>query len=251
MATIHTAEEYANIYKILQKHDNSKQIIDHIIKEILPKIDCNHFLDIGAGEGKITKEINQHFNNSLAIEPNPTYAHRLKAIDDLTVINQTFQETKLTEQHSFILCSHVLYHVDEKDWESFALSAYKALTPGGILMFVVPSNKGEHYKECISYNSQYKCYKILKAIADKHKINYTVDVTDAFYNTATLDEMYQICRFSILEDSFTYEMYQDLLKKDINLFNANVMDYAKSKYVNDSNYSLIIHPAFVSFYKPL
>ncbi|WP_192485256.1 MULTISPECIES: class I SAM-dependent methyltransferase [Cysteiniphilum] len=251
MATIHTAEQYANIYKILQKHDNSKQIIDHITKEILPTINCNRFLDIGAGEGKITKKISPHFNNTLAIEPNPTYASLLKSIDNLTVINQTFQEVKLTEQYNFILCSHVLYHVDEKDWDAFALKAYKALAPGGVLMFVVPSNKGEHYEKCISYNPQYKCYKLLKAIANKHRINYRLEITDAFYNTTTLDEMYQICRFSILEDSFTYEMYQELLQKGIEPFNADVMDYAKRKYVDDDHYSLIIHPAFISFHKPL
>ncbi|WP_116963610.1 class I SAM-dependent methyltransferase [Fastidiosibacter lacustris] len=249
MATIHTPKQYAEIYKILQKHDNSKQIITHIQNTILPYIEKQYFLDIGAGEGKITQHFISQFQNNTAIEPNSNYTKILQNFPQLTVINDIFQNTFLSHKYNFILCSHVMYHVAEQEWERFVLKAYDQLEEKGRLMFVVPSDQGVHYDKCISYNPYYKCYKLLKNIAHKYEIPYQVTIDKAFYNTETLEEMYQICRFSIVEDSFNYDMYQQLLNNGIAEFDRDVLNYAKSTKINDTLYSLVIHPAFVTLYK--
>lgn len=250
MATIHTPQQYAEIYQILQKHDNSRQIVDYIKQAILPEITPNAYLDIGAGEGKITRNLLQFFDQTTAVEPNPEYTNYLQKLPGLKVIDTLFQQVEMRDNFDFILCSHVMYHVAQDEWECFILKAYHQLKTGGKLMFVLPSDKGTHYRKCVQYNPNYLCYRLLTSIADRHRIPYNVHIDNARYTTKSLDEMYRICRFSILEDSFTLMRYQQLFNNGIGQFDKDVMDYAKTKQTNDGNYLLVLHPAFVVLDKP-
>lgn len=109
----------------------------------LPKKEA--FLDIGAGLGQLTIPLSRMFKNSLAVEPNTYYARKLQEkAPGLQIINEPLQKTRLgSRKFDFILCSHVLNFIPQKDWLKTIEKLYALLDEGGKLALVIQSPEGD------------------------------------------------------------------------------------------------------------
>ena len=104
-----------------------------------------YFLDIGAGGGDLTIPISQSFNETTVVEPNGRQASFLtRRCPHFTVYNDVWEKLDLgSMRYDLILCSHVLYYIDESHWLTTIEKMYAHLEDGGRIAIVLQSPIGE------------------------------------------------------------------------------------------------------------
>lgn len=129
--------------------NNQVNYINHKVIPFLHK--KNTLLDIGAGPGNTTKQIAKSFKEITTVDPIPDYAASFNELGFRTYINN-FEELKIGEQFNFILCSHVLYHIEQDKWNTFLNKFYQTIEDEGKGMLVLLAPKGKWYDFEVSLN---------------------------------------------------------------------------------------------------
>jgi SAM-dependent methyltransferase len=93
-----------------------------------------HFLDVGAGSGRLAASLSPFFVRTTVLEPGAAQARSLQTgFPHFRVLNSFFEQADLgDDRFDFILCSHVLYYVAELRWLAFAQKMVEHLGPGGV-----------------------------------------------------------------------------------------------------------------------
>jgi SAM-dependent methyltransferase len=104
-----------------------------------------YFLDIGAGGGDLTIPLSQSFNETAIVEPNGKQVSFLKRrCPHFKVYNDSWERADLgSRRYDFILCSHVLYYIEEGHWLTTIEKMYAHLEDGGRIAIVLQSPIGE------------------------------------------------------------------------------------------------------------
>jgi SAM-dependent methyltransferase len=104
-----------------------------------------YFLDIGAGGGSLTIPISQSFNETTVVEPNEKQASFLKRrCPHFKIYNDFWNKVNLgSTSYDFILCSHVLYYIEDGYWLTTIEKMYAHLEDGGRIAIVLQSPIGE------------------------------------------------------------------------------------------------------------
>lgn len=104
-----------------------------------------YFLDIGAGGGDLTIPISQSFEETTVVEPNEKQASFLKRrCPNFKIYNDFWEKVDLgSQRYDFILCSHVLYYIEEGHWMTTIEKMYVHLEEGGRIALVLQSPIGE------------------------------------------------------------------------------------------------------------
>jgi hypothetical protein len=91
-------------------------------------------IDVGAGSGKLTSWFTPYFARVIAIEPNPFLGAELRAVcPTAEILATTITATLPPAAGNFLLCSHVFYHIPEREWESNLRQLMSWLAPGGVM----------------------------------------------------------------------------------------------------------------------
>nr|QNO53977.1 hypothetical protein MMBEDHBC_00032 [Methanosarcinales archaeon ANME-1 ERB6] len=116
--------------------------IGEIIAELSHR---RYFLDIGAGGGDLTIPISQSFNATTVVEPTEKQASFLmRRCPHFKVYNDFWEKVNLgSKRYDFILCSHVLYYIEEDHWLTTIEKMYSHLEDGGRIVIVHQSPIGE------------------------------------------------------------------------------------------------------------
>lgn len=103
------------------------------------------FLDVGAGGGDLTIPLAQSFHETTIVEPNTAQVEFLRRrYPHFKLHNTTWADVELgADRYDFILCSHVLYYLDEADWIPAIDKMRAHLEPDGRLVIVLQSPIGE------------------------------------------------------------------------------------------------------------
>src|SRR5262245_27496992 len=92
-------------------------------------------VDWGAGGGRFTSLLLEHFQHVYAVEPNPGMSEVLATRCALAqVVDGTIMSTVLPTQVEVGLISHVFYHVPDDKWGAYTIHAAQQLTDNGILI---------------------------------------------------------------------------------------------------------------------
>lgn len=116
------------------------------IGEVIARLpDRQRFLDIGAGGGHLTIPVAQQFEKTTIVEPNTKQAERFcRQYPAFCVHNGSWTEVTLNDEcFDLILCSHVLYYIQEGAWMSTIKKMYRHLSPDGCIVIVVQAPLGE------------------------------------------------------------------------------------------------------------
>lgn len=111
-------EDYHRAFQCFLDHTDQK----HKAKEWLDKFVGNLprrriFVDAGAGNGKVTAWYTNHFEDTIALEPNPSLFDDLcEACPDAEVHPDTILGSKLKTDADFVLASHVFYYIPKEEW---------------------------------------------------------------------------------------------------------------------------------------
>jgi SAM-dependent methyltransferase len=92
-------------------------------------------LDAGAGNGQLTAWAADWFERVIAIEPNPALAADLvAALPSARLVLSTILDTPAElNPADFVLCSHVFYYIQPKEWLANLDRLLHWLAPGGVL----------------------------------------------------------------------------------------------------------------------
>jgi len=104
-----------------------------------------NLLDIGAGGGDLTIPIAQSFKETTIVEPNEKQAAFLRRrCPAFNIYNDLWEKIDLgSKRYDFILCSHVLYYIEEGRWLTAIEKMYSHLEDGGKIAIVLQSPIGE------------------------------------------------------------------------------------------------------------
>ncbi|WP_158006807.1 class I SAM-dependent methyltransferase [Piscirickettsia litoralis] len=184
----------------------------------------NNFLDIGAGPGKPLLALSPLFKSTLAIEPKQNYYDQLVK-KGVNVIQSNFQDTLLKRKFDLVLCCHMLYHVPIKEWPCFLEKLIHSIAADGIAIIIIGANRGKHAELCSSVNPNYQNSGPLKLYLDEKGCKYQTTQSYGNYTTDNFDDMYTICRFSVLEDALNHDQYSAMSKEEKLKLDSLIADY--------------------------
>ncbi|MGW7054234.1 class I SAM-dependent methyltransferase [Streptomyces sp. NPDC054887] len=96
------------------------------------------FLDVGAGEGVTTAHVGQHFERTVAVEPNPALGEKLRETCAYAhVVPETVERADFREEADLALLSHVLYYLPQDRWLPTVRRVLGWLAPGGTLLVML------------------------------------------------------------------------------------------------------------------
>lgn len=198
-----------------------------ILKKLLPYLsNFDAFLDVGPGNGKLTRWIGGKFKEITLIDPVPQVLEniRQKSYPSFTVLKKIcrpFLETILPKNYfDFILLSHVIYHFPEERWINALENAMSALKPEGTLAVVINSGLD---REKLGDNFNGKTYPIEKFLHQISRTNKKVEVflsKESFY-AKDLITMLHICGLHLHDTNgkATQEELENYIENNFSLGN--------------------------------
>ena len=118
--------------------DQKKKALEWLLKTIQLLPQRRYFIDAGAGNGLLTKELSPFFQKTEAIEPSTYLSSLLKqSIPDGSTHLCTIMEASPKLRADFLLCSHVLYYIPSNQWLAHIEKMVSWLAPGGHLVITM------------------------------------------------------------------------------------------------------------------
>lgn len=138
-----TSQEYTRAFQTFLAHTDQKdQAMAWLHREVSALGQRETAIDAGAGTGKLTAWLAEHFAFVTGIEPNPSLAKQFRsACLMIDLIQETILSAKPKAAADFILCSHVFYYLPRAEWEENLRRLISWLAPGGVLAICI-QNQG-------------------------------------------------------------------------------------------------------------
>ena len=192
------ADKYLDrIEKFIYSRTDEKKIVSGLIRDLIKNKSIENALDVGAGPGLITEPLYKASKNLTLIEMDAGYADTLrKKFPKANLRVGSFLNFNFRNEFDVILCSHVLYYVPEDRWPEIFKKFMSWMRPGGQLLCVINTDKGDWWKivnefkddlkaSCKFYYqpwSQFK--KILSTLGKVESHQYKYSVTYKDYDSA-------------------------------------------------------------------
>lgn len=178
---------------------------NHVLfTKVLPKIKyTNHFLDIGVGNGDLTKFFGQHFSKISVLDPSedalsnvPNFlgsnnASVIKIKD--SVLN--YPPEIFNEKYDFILLSHVLYYIPDTERLGLIKKLYSLLSDHGSLVAIYNSG-GERHSLCKNFNPNFNDFSPFSGEIMSN-FNSSIYEIEEFLTTSSLENMMHIMGVSL------------------------------------------------------
>jgi len=127
-------DNYEEDFPFYLRFTNEKQILSQEIVSLFNKFNVKSVLDIGAGNGDLSKLLFSEVERYLAVEPRKEFVKSLKN-KNIKVIENFFPCNIGEEKYDFILCSHSVPSIKE-DYGPFLKEAFGRLNKKGNLLFI-------------------------------------------------------------------------------------------------------------------
>lgn len=177
---------------------------DVLFTKVLPKIKyTNNFLDIGVGNGDLTKFFGQYFSKISVLDPSkdalsnvPNFLGSNNAsvikINDY-ILN--YPSTIFNEKYDFILLSHVLYYIPDTERLGLIKNLYNLLSDHGSLVTIYNSG-GERYTLCKNFNPNFSDFNNFSSEIMSN-FNSSVYEIEEFLATDSIENMMHIMGVSL------------------------------------------------------
>jgi SAM-dependent methyltransferase len=181
-------------------------IVEHVVNHLPQR---EHFIDIGAGRGNLSKPLSKHFAESSIIEPNKLYYQEVLEWASnnqvsITGYNETWLNVDLVDKcGDLFLMSHVLYYVPSDYWLTFINKAYELLNPGGRIVIILNSLTNDVtrlYKEFLQPHEWWEIASAEAVGAMLRREGYFLEGMKFKSNiyADTAEEVYQLIDFLLL-----------------------------------------------------
>lgn len=178
--------------------DKAREWIDAAVAT-LPK--HRVFIDVGAGNGKVTAWYVDRFDDTIAIEPNPHLRQQLQATcPDAEILSSMILETSPSAPGDFVLCSHVFYYIDQSDWMPSLDRLASFLSPEGLLV-VILQNEATDCMRMLShfYGRKFEHSRLGNDFKTRHPADFDVqtDTVTCHITTDRFETAYAIAEFML------------------------------------------------------
>jgi len=182
------------------------------------------FLDIGAGNGVLTKRIADYCEvDPVVLEPNTRFQDDLKNLGFIHIIGSTLEEYHTNTKFDLILCSHVMYYTDKR--KECINKMRTMLETHGQLVVVLQSNHGE-------------MWDFFKRYASKQ---FFIDNDSLLLHTARKKFEIQVTIACDSFEHFTNIAYFLLLERRDTKDQEQIESYLKEKFRQNQKYKMIQH----------
>lgn len=134
---------YEEDFSLYLKFTNEKEILSKEILNLFKKFKVKSVLDIGAGNGDLSKFLADKVERYLAVEQKKKFVECLKD-KKIEVIEGNFPCDTGKEKFDFILCSHSVPYTSQ-DYVSFLKSAFEKLNKNGLFLIITYIGEGDDW----------------------------------------------------------------------------------------------------------
>jgi trans-aconitate methyltransferase len=136
---VSNSREYHDAFKVFLDHTDQKSNALRWLERQLEGLRRRDvLLDVGAGNGKLTAWMAPHFGRVVAIEPSPSLFEELRtALPTVASACARIMDFEPEQPADFILCSHVFYYVDRREWAQNLERLASWLAPGGVAAIAI------------------------------------------------------------------------------------------------------------------
>src|SRR5215468_7929334 len=112
------SEVYHHAFQVFLDHTdqktNARKRLDRMVQDLPAR---RTFVDAGAGNGQVTAWFVDRFERTIAIEPSPSLSADLqRTCPTAELLRVMILAAEPRVQADFVLCSHVLYYVEQSEW---------------------------------------------------------------------------------------------------------------------------------------
>jgi SAM-dependent methyltransferase len=232
-------QDYATAFHLLSMTSRHHENIGQVVQErILPRLRKHpSLLDVGAGPGKVAGRLAPHFGSLTLLEPNRDQIGALE-LEGAKILSVTLESYDSPETYDLVLCSHVLYHLPIAEWGGFIDRLLAFTRPGGYCLIVFSAARGQNYQlhrdftETGIFSAQ-----IIDTLREKRIPHEIVAAMNGF-SAASIEEMYTLCRFFVLEDCYTAEQLAVLSEDEARALDDKIRMHAERCRDADGVYRL-------------
>jgi SAM-dependent methyltransferase len=221
---------YVDSFKILADSTLEKERVAVIIqREIVPELEsysvsdgmAGSLLDLGAGNGRITRMLSRMFRHVTAIDREPGFKEPLEqslsssqaAPDGYEVIIGDYNALELPKEKDMVLASHTLYYEPSEGWIARVKILSNSVSKEGRLVLVLSGNIGgkanliKHFGGSTPPIEEF----IDGIISEFGKVNVKVFQVDNWFTTKGVQPLMQIADI-FLRDGAATAASEDVLK---------------------------------------
>jgi SAM-dependent methyltransferase len=196
------SEAYHDAFQVFLDHTdqktNARRWLDTLVQTLPGR---QVFIDAGAGNGQVTAWFLDQFARTIAIEPSPSLSADLRrTCPGAEVLPVRILDASPPAPGDMILCSHVLYYIERREWLAHAARMASWLAPTGVLVIVLQN----HDTDCMRMLEKFLGQRFdLEALAQEfgaaHGRHYQVErqVVPAHVTTSDLASAIIIAEFML------------------------------------------------------
>ncbi len=193
--------------------------IKTIVEQIIPKLKkTDSMIDIGAGIGAMTKRLKPFFKEVTALDVNPEVKSRL--LDEgFKVEIGDLLEFKTAKKFDLVICSHVLYLMDEDRIRKSINKLFSLIDEGGYCFIALTAPRGCSHPFLLKYNADYINSMKVVDVLKKEKISFQIiEPVPNRFRTQDKLEMKDILKFSLIANcssSLNEQQIDNLVEKEV------------------------------------
>jgi SAM-dependent methyltransferase len=137
------SEAYHQAFQVFLDHTDQKATARRWLDGLVQSLPVRRvFLDAGAGNGQVTAWFLEQFERTIAIEPSPSLSADLRrTCPNAEVLPVTILDAQPAVPGDLILCSHVLYYIEQSAWRANVARMASWLAPSGALVIVLQNHE--------------------------------------------------------------------------------------------------------------
>lgn len=238
-------KEYASVERIFA---NNTGHIDNLADFVHRLELSGSFLDIGAGPAAITERLSHDFSSTFVVEPNREFASIYQAKQFKYHIGN-FQDIKIEGTYDFVLCSHVLYHVPQKEWAPFLKKMHGLLNPNGkgLVLMVAPTGKWHALRSSI--NPHYSCSSQVEKALQQENIAYELMPIQSVFKVEDYEDFRALVRLFTIEDCYLPEEYSALTVAEKKAIDDRIDAFISNCEQPDGSYIFMDEDMYIVLYR--
>jgi len=137
--------EYHQAFQVFLDHTDEKVQTQQWLNRLVSRLPSRRlFIDVGAGNGKVTSWFIDAFDQTIAIKPHESLRAELqKNCPQIAVLPARILDAQIPASGDLVLCAHVLYHIDEADWMVHLERLASWLSRDGVLVVVLQHRESD------------------------------------------------------------------------------------------------------------
>jgi hypothetical protein len=176
----------------------ARERLDAVVKKLPKK---RVFIDAGAGTGSVTAWFTGTFERTIANEPNDSLRADLKKnCPNAEIHPDMILASKMPAQGDLVLCSHVFYYIDRKEWMPTLERLASWVAPEGVLTVIIQN----HHSDCMRmlqhfFGHHYNLTELGDQFRQTHAGRYSVEIVKVPSSVETQDfnSAYTIAEFML------------------------------------------------------